>query len=365
MANKKKVLYLIGAGATHSEVQLQDNTITLLTKDIAEGIRNKISLKKLSGLLEIMNELANENIDIEQLITLYETSGFSKAQKIAKQLRNAFMNEIQERLKKLSPDFKPLLLSALVDMYETEGHNEILQGFMTLNYDTFIEIAVQNVKSSINLFLLINNKNSSFKFQENQIPILKLHGSFNWKNEFPIKLIKEVKQNDDVLWIPPGVVKRRELYPFSLLWGKAKELLHCDILRVIGCSLNRNDWELVSLLQTTQRFHSGRKKFVIELIDYNNVGKRKQKDYPYLNIKTILEIEGFKKHLVEDISVPLGKEEETTSAFEDYINNPNTINIFERWLRWKGEELKKIGKDISTSKDIFKNFIEYKYENAS
>jgi len=359
MRNRRKVLYLIGAGATHSEVQLYDNNINMLTSDIAEGIRNKITQKKLSGLSEVINDLASENVDIEQLITLYETSGLSKCQKIAKSLRKAFMGEIQERLNKLPIDYKPLLLSALVDMYNVKSLDEELHGFLTLNYDTFIETAIQNVKSSINLFLLIDNKNTNFKIELSEKPILKLHGSFNWKNEFPISLINESDRRVDVLWIPPGVIKRREQYPFSLLWGKAKELLHCDVLRVIGCSLNRNDWELVSLLQTTQRFRSRHKQFSIELIDYDDEGKRKQKDYPYLNIKTALELEGFKKNLMDDYSLSPGMGGETTKAFEDYVNNKNNINIFERWLRWKGEELRKLKQDISTSKNIFKNFIEY------
>lgn len=365
MNNKKKVLYLIGAGATHSEMSLYDNTINLLTSSIAEGIRNKITQKKLTGLSEVVNDLTSENIDIEQLITLYETSGFLKSQKIAKNLRNAFMNEIQERLNKLPSDYKPVLLSALVDMYDIEGVEEELLGFLTLNYDKFIETAVQNIQSSINLFLLIENKDPSFKIESGKIPILKLHGSFNWGNEFPITIQQENNVKNNVLWIPPGVIKRREQYPFSLLWGKAKELLHCDILRVVGCSLNRNDWELVSLLQTTQRFHSQRKRFTIELIDYSDEGKKKKNEYPYLNIITILELEGFKKYLIEDISTSLSKDGDTTQAFEDYVNNKTNINIFERWLRWKGDELKNKGKNITTSKNSFKNFVEDKYENAS
>ncbi len=365
MGNKKKVLYLIGAGATHSEVSLYDSNIKLLTKDIAEGIKNKITQKKLTGLADVVNDLTGENIDIEQLITLYETSGYSKNKSIAKNLRSAFVNEIQERLAKLPKDYKPLLLRALIDMYDVKSLNEELHGFLTLNYDSLIEVALQNVNGMINLFLLIDYKNTNFKNRSDGIPIIKLHGSFDWKNLFPICLINESDHHDDILWIPPGVVKRREEYPFSMLWGKAKELLQCDILRVIGCSLNRNDWELVSLLQTTQRFQSKHKRFTIELIDYDEEGQKKKKDYPYLNLKTVFEIEGFKKHLLKDISLSVSEEVGKSKAIEEYVNNKNNINIFERWLRWRGEELKEHRKDITTSKNIFKNFIEYKNENIS
>ena len=61
MKNKRKIIYLIGAGATHSEVHMYDNTIGLLNNDIADGIRRKISQKKLGGLSEVANDLASEN----------------------------------------------------------------------------------------------------------------------------------------------------------------------------------------------------------------------------------------------------------------------------------------------------------------
>ena len=256
MLKKKKVLYLIGAGATHSEANLYDDSIKILTSDISEGIRQKIIKNKLKRLSTITNELMGDNVDIEQLITLYETSGIYKYSKIAKDLRKLFREEVLERIEKLPANFTPRLLSSLIDMYNVEDYDEELIGFLTLNYDDFIEAALQNIIGSLYYNVLIVNRHKKLKITNSSVPVLKLHGSFNWKNEFPIKLIMEskIKNSDNVLWIPPGVLKRREQYPFNLLWGKAKELLYCDILRVIGCSLSRNDWELVSLLQTTQKF---------------------------------------------------------------------------------------------------------------
>ena len=62
--------------------------------------------------------------------------------------------------------------------------------------------------------------------------------------------------SSNTLWIPPGVDKKRENYPFNYLWGQAVEnLLECDVLRVIGCSLSRNDWGMIPILYTIQRFN--------------------------------------------------------------------------------------------------------------
>ena len=73
--------------------------------------------------------------------------------------------------------------------------------------------------------------------------------------------------------------EERTEYPFNILWGKAQELLDCDILRIIGCSLNRNDWHLVSLLYITQKLNTNKKEFIIELINSRDGCKRIKRNY--------------------------------------------------------------------------------------
>ena len=46
----------------------------------------------------------------------------------------------------------------------------------------------------------------------------------------------------------------------DLIWDKARELLDCDVLRIIGSSLSMNDWELVSLVHTTQKLRKSKRR---------------------------------------------------------------------------------------------------------
>jgi len=367
--SKPQVVYLFGAGASQGKVNAYDNTINILMRNITEGVSTKIRKNIIKGLDDIRNELIDDNADIEQLITLYESTGITKYLKIAKLLRKAFIKEIQEQLRKLPENYVPNLFCALLDMYNVKGNDEEITGILTLNYDELVEIAATYVNNETNYSLLVNSLHTKIKINSKcPIPIIKLHGSFNWKNEFPIKVLNEVKikSYNDLLWIPPGVIKNRENYPFNILWGKARELLDCDILRIIGCSLSRNDWVLVSLLQFTQKFNSNRNPYSVEIIDYENIGKRKKEEYPYLKIKSILDIEEFRKYLGSDFSLTFANKEGRSKSLEDFVSTSNSkLNIFELWLRWRGDFLKNKGIDIDTNKKYFKNFIENnKNENS-
>ena len=104
---------------------------------------------------------------------------------------------------------------------------------------------------------------------------------------------------------------------------------------------------------------SSGEKYNIEIIDYPKVGEKKKKEYPYLNIKSILDMYEFKINLISDITTSYDPKDPLPRSFFDYINNYN-LNIFERWIRWKGEDIKSKGLDIATTLNSFKNFIEFK-----
>jgi hypothetical protein len=192
------------------------------------------------------------------------------------------------------------------------------------------------------------------------VPLLKLHGSFNWKNEYPIAIVSDIEDEEDVLWIPPGVVKRREDYPFSLIWGRARELMECDILRIIGCSLSRNDWELVSLLYTTQRLRSDGKQYILELIDYPEQCKDIIDRYKYMNIQTILDIPEVLSYLIREYFPHRAGQPITEAILTELRENitPGKFNVFEIWLRAKGEQLVDKGIQLTTDENsYFEEFI--------
>lgn len=334
-------------------------------RDIVDGIALKISKDNIKMLSEVSNELSNEGIDVEHLITLYEASGTRKHDDIAKELKKLFREEIQDRIKELGEEFSPNLLISLIDMHSIESLDEELTAILTLNYDDLIERAVQCIKGGINYTINSINKGSLYTIKNDSVPVLKLHGSFNWKNEYPIAIMDEIKDEKDVLWIPPGVVKSRANYPFSIIWGKAKELLACDILRIIGCSLSRNDWELVSLLFSTQKLRSDGKQYILELIDYPKHCNEIIHQYKYLNIRTILDIPEVLDYLVHvyfphKVGHPIS--ESLLTELRENIS-PGKFNIFEIWLRAKGEQLLEKGSISTSGNNYFEKFIKGEPEN--
>ncbi len=354
----QKVVYLLGAGATQAEVNLKDNTILILMDNIREGILKKIVKNKIKGLSEVKNELAREGTDVEHLITLYESTGIYKHDVISKKLKELFMQEIQEKIKKLGSDYTPRLLPALIDMYEISALDEELLGIITLNYEDLLERAMQRVKGSVDYSIKIENNHSYFKIVRQTAPLLKLHGSFNWKNEFPVALVDEykIKHPEDVLWIPPGVEKKREKYPFNILWGRAREILDCDILRIIGCSLSRNDWQLISLLYITQQLTTNKKEYIIELIDYSDVGREISQNYPYLSFRIISDIIEVRNYLIKSFATAPKGEDKLSLAIEELLTNRRN-NVFDIWLKAKGSDLKEQNRDITTPTKIFENYI--------
>ena len=359
--NIERIVYLIGAGASQGELSEKDAPRGILMSEIATGMSLKIRRKNIRILWDVNNELSTPGIDVEHLITLYEASGTKKHSKIAKRLKELFREEIEERINELGDSFFPTLFASLIDMHSIQGLDEELRGILTLNYEDLIEQAMQLVKGGINYSIKTINNHNSFSIKEDTIPILKLHGSFNWKNEYPISVENKIKEEEDVLWIPPGVVKRREIYPFSMIWGKAKELLECDILRIIGCSLSRNDWELVSLLYSTQKLRTDKKQYKIELIDYPERCEELLKQYIYLNMVAFLDIPEVRKHLINEYfprfagqdNVP----EDVLEELKAFIT-PEKHNLFAIWLRAKGENLLNKGFSLKTgAENFFEKFV--------
>ncbi len=355
-----KVAYLFGAGASQGELNQNGYFKSILMRDIVFDIARRIIDDEITELYSIRNELAEDRVDVEHLITLHEASGTTKDNEIAHKLRKLFREEIQERMNDLDESFFPTLFASLIDMHCIVGLDEKLVVILTINYEDLIERAMQIVKEGINYSIKIANKGSSYSINEALPPLLKLHGSFNWKNEYPVAIVDNIGREEDILWIPPGVVKRREEYPFSVIWGRAKELLECDILRIVGCSLSRNDWELISLLYSTQKLQSDRDPYWIELIDYPDKCKEIKKQYTYLQIRPILSIPEFRDYLTKQYlslsTTPRPVTEEDIESMGNYIAEEKQ-NVFCLWLQAKGDKLLSEGIPVTTSKNIFSKFI--------
>lgn len=352
----KKVVYLFGSGATHAVINSLDASKELLASDIREKIREKESeIKEVELSVEIWNELMDPHVDIEHLISILETDyHYSSAQKIRQFYHDAIIDLSKEFLKKINvKTFTPNLYSVLFDFHNLKSSNESVISVLTLNYeDLFEQTLKEHLNMSVN-YVIAKRNNKKGKV----LPVLKLHGSFNWKNTRPIT-IKNAKsgKSSDALWIPPGVDKKKENYPFNILWGKAFEyLMECDTVRVIGSSLSRNDWGLIPMLYTAMRLSGYKTTFEIEIIDFYNVGKRIQETYPYLAIKTIIDILECRNYLID--AYRLSSSDIPEHVKSDMSSNASKkVNIFEWWLKTKRVELQNASKPITTRKKYFASF---------
>jgi hypothetical protein len=145
------------------------------------------------------------------------------------------------------------------------------------------------VHGCIFLGFKFKSKGDFFKDDRKAPLIIKPHGSFDWRGAFPIQVLglkPKSKYSKNMLWIPPTISKESKGYPYNKLSGLAYEVLarKCDVLRIIGCSLSQNDWNMISLLFDSQysqylRFGSC---FKIELIMGQRQGEGIKDEYSYL-----------------------------------------------------------------------------------
>ncbi len=348
---KKKVAYLIGTGAIQASLDYEKYTEKILMKNIKDMMFREIYKQNIKELKPVINQLGGKGADVEHLISLYSQAGYDKIAKSLKQLFFEVLTKVISNVDSKSENgvFVPKLLLTLFDMYNIKEFNEKLVGILTINYEDLIERALAETFGAINYGFKIKQNKTKFKYQQKLPPIIKIHGSFNWENSYPINVSDELVKNNDseqILWLPPSITKDRSRYPFNKAWGISHEILECDILRVIGCSLNRNDWHLISLLYITQQI-SQNKRYIIELINFDIECKKIIKDYDYLSFESIFNSAEFKKYFKNKY---------------DQVNEKNIMiylddeggNVFEIWLKSTIGTI--LPKDIHTDKNYVYKF---------
>lgn len=349
----KKIVYLFGAGATQAVLKAINPSLSLLTKDIQEKISHKYSAPHLNK--RIWTELITVT-DIEHLISVLESQhNYSASERIKQYYREAIRDIILH-----SPELKKLpmknLYSVLIDLHKyVTDLDEKLLCFITLNYEDILERTIKSFfKFEVDYSLYPNSLNLT----SNAIKVIKLHGSFNWQNTRPItiKTMASTK-SPNALWIPPGVEKRKDNYPFNLLWGQATEsLMQCDILRIVGCSLSRNDWGLIPILYTVQKYNHTGKVIEIEIIDYPSTATNIIYNYGYIQFKPIIKLPEFLNYYKKQFPAATTSStltEEIKSRFKD----KDKSNPFYEWLDAKIDYLSDdCSMDIKTPKNIVYDF---------
>jgi len=315
---EEKIVYLLGAGATHAEMALQKNfsdahgleKYGLSVGDVSRRVIKKaIRYPKYVRGIEMVSGTTG-SLNIELLISLLENANTI--------VNSNYMTALLRRLVK--EDISGLLTDSLLEKFylhrallELHNHKKIkdkesLLGIISLNYDSVIDEAYKEIFQ--------REPNYCFSSEEcKDIPLLKLHGSFSWKD------VKVCERKRDIEIIPLGINKNYLQIPYNFIWGRALEILsNCTILRVIGCSLSQNDTALIDLLFKAH-LEKGQ-SFEFQIINSNNTFKQIKWNYGFFpNIKDLNIIEG---NLVPDL-----------------INSSADGNAFKSWLKAKGTKMLK------------------------
>jgi hypothetical protein len=286
-----RIVYLFGAGATHAELQNIDPDlaeksgllVTHLSKRVIEKARR--SRRYLKDVVAVSG--TSGSLNIELLISLFENSKIPDWEYKTQRLKALVRKDIE---KILSPSITArfYLHKALFELHEQPAtrRKEKLAGLISLNYDGVLDNAYEQY---------LGPPRYCFSLEEplraNDAPLLKLHGSFNWRN---LK-IRGRKRSIEI--IPLGSTKNYIHPPYGCIWNQALEtLIGCDTLRVIGCSLSQNDFHLIDLLF---KAHLERgTAFEVEIIAREKVGEGIRSNYGFFTaLRTLTKI---KDNLVPD-----------------------------------------------------------------
>jgi hypothetical protein len=329
-----------------------------LAVELGEELRTVVTREYPGNrsLEALVNDVMDENSDIEHIITFLDESPSHRHREFAAVIRITFARVLRRRLEQIraeqgnTPDE---LYYALLDMHEVPGLDEQLMGFLTLNYDDYLEHAIERSPT--------HNLDRGVRIGASEAPtavtrVLKLHGSFGWDDAWPI-----TTTGSGELWIPPGIQKTKDRYPFNLLWGLARELLDCDVLRIIGCRLGPNDWDLISLLFTTRHVSSTSRRYRIEVIDAPNRAEEIKTDFPYLSVQSILEIDPIGRLFVSELVGGDPRSYDSLSSIEqrEVVTKAGmNRNWFLIWLKLKAESaFRDLGR-IDTPKGAFRKLME-------
>ena len=233
----KRVVYLMGAGASHGCAARVGSPHGLLMDHLKEplglGMHDLVEneYKSDSSLTNLVNTLVSDQADFEHVVTFLDESPSGVHQAFAADLRVTFEKVLRDQLRKIQTDLgeDPVgLYSALFDMHNLPGFPECLAGVLTTNYDLYIEQGLAKAGfGPIDFGFPVRNGDIP---AEGHTKLIKLHGSFGWTATWPPTTVAmDDADQGSTLWIPPGIAKRKQGYPFAVLWALAREILACDV----------------------------------------------------------------------------------------------------------------------------------------
>ncbi|MBI5872875.1 MAG: SIR2 family protein [Candidatus Omnitrophica bacterium] len=311
----KKIVYLFGAGATHAEIinseSSPDETFRenygLLIASVSKRVIKRAQRQAWFKKHEEIFASAKGEFNIELFISLFEIN------EMPDYTISSLKKLVQEDIKRVLSNNrrqKFYLHKAFFELHNKIEDREKLLGIISLNYDNIIDEAYEKILGSKPNYCLTSEA------ADDKPSLLKLHGSFNWNR------ITIYEKRKKISIIPIGINKNYLAPPYNFIWGRAYELLvKCDVLRIVGCSLNQNDIGLIDLLFKAHRERG--KSIEIQIIDFQPPNGHHQIKRNY----------GFFPSIVEP-----NKIEETLIA-DETISNCDVGNPFKIWLKAKAEKM--------------------------
>jgi hypothetical protein len=344
----KKILYLLGSGASEAVLRHLGSPDGLLPRNVQEKI-GTYSNKNFDPV--VWDELTSPVGDVEHLVSVLDSQlNYATAERV----RRLYQRAILELSRPFSSPPRNNLYAVLLDYHlglDEKLTGETLSGFLTLNYEDLLESTILLHFQQYDVDYGVSTDAANQQLEN--VRVYKLHGSFNWVNSRPIR-VQPMQQVGigNALWIPPGVEKRKDNYPFNLLWGRVlEELMACDVLRIVGCSLSRNDWGLIPILYTIQRFARRTNPMYLQIVDFPSVADTIKANYPYLreNIESLVDLKEILKYFKREfprIRKPgLRRELERTS-----------FSPFRQWLEAKIDNILAANGSIDTDRQILRKF---------
>ncbi|PSP48605.1 hypothetical protein BRC75_06360 [Halobacteriales archaeon QH_7_69_31] len=360
----RRVSYLIGAGASQgcvdsvgSEHGILMSHLNQELSDEAGDLLEESQYESREELKLLVNEIVTEDMDFEQVITFLDNSPSAIHRSFADDLRTKFEYVIKNKLRNIKDEFggrETKLYKVLLDIHEHPSSNEELVGIMTLNYDQYIERAIEDFpEHCVDFGVEVRGT----ECDDSPIMLLKLHGSFGWEETWPIT----TNNGESSLWIPPGIQKAKDRYPFNVIWGRAREMLDCDVLRIIGCGLGPNDWDLISLLFSTRHANVQGEPYSIEVIDSPKRTESMTNDFPYLELRSLLQLDDIGQNIVSEILGGSPRPYDSLSEDEkDRLmkKTEKRSNWFQIWLTQMAELITENHGTIETPNEHLKAFYE-------
>lgn len=282
----KRIVYLFGAGATHAELQNIDPDLTnknrgLLVSNVSSRVIERVRRdpRYLTDDVAMVSGVKG-SLNIELLISLIESSKIPGWEYKTTTLRDEVRKDIEGILSAQTTN-RFYLHKALFELHKHQAarRKEVLSGLISLNYDDVLDTAYEKYYGSPRYCFSLDKP-----LLADDVPLLKLHGSFNWKN------VKIRGRNRNIEIIPLGSTKNYIHPPYGCIWNQALQtLIGCDTLRVIGCSLSPNDVHLIDLLF---KAHLERgTPFEIEIVGSEKMGEGIRSNYGFFPaLKTLTEI---------------------------------------------------------------------------